>query len=869
MKKITTLIIIVLIANIAIASEKIAVSRWLSAGPLTTNLPAFSDVPNVEGEEFSVKELLSFEHLEVGNLYPEKNMDFYWDENQNAIWAEVLSNSDACILIEPNETEKPQFVYLAAYIKAERWLSTKLEITSPNMLAAYFDGEKIGEKTTTEIEESKTAKVSQKLELAKGTHLLLIKTLYHNEMNSDTLPNWKLSASFEIDKPYLVSDITTSLVPDNIKNINHVMDGVKVTGIQLSPDAKYYAVNYRRSLPPSDSSESWTEIKQLSDKKLIHSFRNAGISGLKWLPKTNSLSYISKRNGKSTLFLHDIENNRQQILIEDIENFSGYHWSPDESYLVYSVKEDAEKEDTDVKLMLGMRDRIPGYRDRNFLYKYDVNTKVKTRLTHGNLTSSLLDISPDGESLLLSHARYNYEEEPYWKQDLYLLDINNLSIDTLFYGNNWSVSVSFSPDGKKLLAVGGASAFDGLGENIPEGLIPNNYDMQMYIINLEDKSVKPITKNFDPSVLSADWSHADNKIYLSVAEKDYRKLYSYDVKKESFKLIETNLDIVGGFNLSSQSANAVYTGNLTSKPPKSYHINLKNKKYAVIEDTESENYKYVNFGQTHDWDFTSEEGVEITGRVYLPPDFDENAKYPVIVYYYGGTSPVTRSFGGRYPFNLWAGNGYIVYVLQPSGSVGFGQEFSAAHVNNWGITVADEIIEGTEKFLIAHPYADADKVGCIGASYGGFMTMLLVTRTDIFSAAISHAGISSISSYWGEGYWGYSYSAVASSGSFPWNNPDLYIGQSPLFHADKVETPLLLLSGDSDTNVPPGESIQMYTALTLLGKPVELVLIKGQDHHIIKYSKRIKWHNTIMAWWDMMLKEQPEYWNNLFPEKNY
>jgi dipeptidyl aminopeptidase/acylaminoacyl peptidase len=261
--------------------------------------------------------------------------------------------------------------------------------------------------------------------------------------------------------------------------------------------------------------------------------------------------------------------------------------------------------------------------------------------------------------------------------------------------------------------------------------------------------------------------------------------------------------------------------------------------------------------------------VEITGRVYYPPHFDPEKKYPVIVYYYGGIRPVGRTFGGRYPFNLWAGNDYLVYVLQPSGAVGFGQEFSAAHVNNWGLTVADEIIEGAQKFLEAHTYADATKVGCAGASYGGFMTMLLLTRTDIFTAAISHAGISSISSYWGEGFWGYSYSAGASANSFPWNNKDLYIGQSPLFHADKINTPLLLLTGDSDTNVPPGESIQMYTALKLLGRPVELVLVKGEDHHILPYSKRILWHKAIMAWWDKYLKGQGEWWEEQFPEKNF
>ncbi len=180
---------------------------------------------------------------------------------------------------------------------------------------------------------------------------------------------------------------------------------------------------------------------------------------------------------------------------------------------------------------------------------------------------------------------------------------------------------------------------------------------------------------------------------------------------------------------------------------------------------------------------------------------------------------------------------------------------------------ADEIIEGVRKFLDDHPFVDPKRVGCMGASYGGFMTMTILTRTNLFSAAISHAGISSISSYWGEGYWGYAYSAYATANSFPWNRKDIYVNQSALFNADKISTPLLLLHGSVDTNVPPGESTQLFTALKLLGREVEYIQILDQDHHILTYNKRIIWTKTILAWFDKWLKYQPEWWSYLYPEK--
>ena len=207
----------------------------------------------------------------------------------------------------------------------------------------------------------------------------------------------------------------------------------------------------------------------------------------------------------------------------------------------------------------------------------------------------------------------------------------------------------------------------------------------------------------------------------------------------------------------------------------------------------------------------------------------------------------------------------MVYVIQPSGATGFGQEFSSRHVNTAGSDPARDIIEGTKQFCVEHPYVDSKAIGCIGASYGGFMTQYLQTITDIFAAAISHAGISDHTSYWGEGYWGYSYSEVSMAESYPWSDRDLFVNQSPLYNADKIHTPLLFLHGDADHNVPVGESIQMFTALKLLGRPTAFVAVADQDHHILDYDKRRKWQDTIFAWFAKYLKNEPEWWDKLYP----
>ncbi|MCD8260880.1 MAG: prolyl oligopeptidase family serine peptidase [Bacteroides sp.] len=227
----------------------------------------------------------------------------------------------------------------------------------------------------------------------------------------------------------------------------------------------------------------------------------------------------------------------------------------------------------------------------------------------------------------------------------------------------------------------------------------------------------------------------------------------------------------------------------------------------------------------------------------------------MIVYYYGGTSPTGRTLNHPYSMQALAAQGYIVYVLQPSGTIGFGQEFSSSHVNAWRKRTAEDIITGTTQFIEEHPFIDKERVGCIGASYGDFMTQYLQIHTDLFAAAVSHAGISNIVSYWGEGYWGFGYNQVAAADSYPWNNPELYVEQSPLFSADKIHTPLLFLYGADDTNVPIGKSIQMFQALKILGKETAFIKVNGEDHGIRRFDRRMKWNHAINAWFARWLKD--------------
>lgn len=859
------LVMVFLLIDVSLIAREdtLTISEWLILSPQELSYPAFSEVKDIKGNSFADPDLLDFDEYDFTDHFPQKGVVFNSHKGKILKWEGITSAEDGFISFGKSNG-KPHVVYLACYFWADQWLSGTITIESTALMKAWLNGEVIGSvKKTNDIE--KPGMITKSVKMERRKHLLLVKML----MPASDETEWKIRSRLEIDEPASSSDVEITIDPVDRKNIYHIVDGIKISSISLSHDGNYYAVNYRRSLPPSNDSERWTEIKRTSDKKLVKSFRHSSVSQIKWLPRSNMLSFIATQQKKSELFLLDIENGELSTIFNDIEDLGSYTWSPDESYVMFSRREQSEKDESVMTQLLGMQDRQPGWRNRAFLYHCDTGSGRIKRLTWGNLTSYLQDISPDGSKILISQSYPDYSERPFSKQNLFIMDINTMAIDTVWTGEKWGISASFSPNGKYLVALAGPWAFDGMGMNVSEGKIAINHDRQIFLHSLETGETTPITRDFNPSVTSAHWHKTDNKIYLQVSEEDYGRLYSYDHNNRKFTRIETGVDMISSVSYAINSHFAVYQGNKANKYSAFYLIDLVNSRVRELENTEKANYHHVEFGELRDWNFTTEAGTEIKGRVYYPPAFDPDRKYPVIVYYYAGITPVGRTFGGRYPFNLWAGNDFLVYVLQPSGAIGFGQDFSAEHVNNWGTTVAGEIIEGVTKFLDDHAYADRSRVGCAGASYGGFMTMLLLTKTDIFTAAISHAGISSISSYWGEGYWGYGYSAEASANSYPWNNHELYIGQSPLFHADRITTPLLLLTGDSDTNVPPGESIQMYTALKLLGKPVELIMVKGEDHHILTYNKRIEWHRTIMAWWDKYLKAHNAWWDELYPEKNY
>lgn len=837
-----------------------SIPAWLTLGPFERALPVFADDQNFG---FGPADLLKFEEFEAGAARPKPGLGLRWTNGEQVVWKEV-PGGEAGVSFD-SAGPQPKVAYLAAYVESFRYRKARLTVRTRQLQRVFFDGRQVAVQAQAEPDGQATAD----LKIETGIHLILIKTVYDPKTQTD----WNVRASLKFAEIPTEPEPRISVSPKEKVALRHILDGPRAAGISISPDGKDLALTMTQTLPPSDDSESWIELYRIVSEgnglsaRLTQTFRGGTtISGVVWAPQGTRFSYTTYDKSGGSIWLVDPAAGETRPLLRNFKNLGSHVWTPDGNAVVFSATEDGPKDSDLAKRYRNLEDRQPDQRDRRHLYRLTLPDGVRERLTAGEFSADFGGVSPDGKTLLFTRYPIDMAKRPYTQTELYRLDLSTLREDLLWKGS-WFNEAQFSPDGKNLLVLGGPSAFGDVGANVSPGRVPNDYDIQAYLFGLTDRRVQPITRDFNPSINRAFWSGDGKVIRFLTTDGSRTRLYEYAPSDNSFLFLEAGVDVIDQIDIALKAPVAAFIGSGPTTLPRVFLWDLQKKAVQPLFKSGREKTPELATGKVETWTFINKRGVEIDGFVAYPPDFDPARKYPLIVNYYGGTTPVTRDFGGRYPKALYAAHGYIVYVPEPSGAIGYGQESSAYHVNDWGEIAAEEIIDGVTGFLAAHPFVDPNRIGCIGASYGGFMTMSLTTKTSLFSAAISHAGISSISSYWGEGYWGYSYSAVASADSFPWNRKDIYVDRSPLFNADKIKTPLLLLHGAADTNVPPGESAQLFTALKVLGRETEFISFYDQNHLVLTYNKRILFNKTILAWFDRWLKNQPEWWFDLYPQK--
>lgn len=840
-----TFVIVSLLIGISLQAQ-VPLSKFKVSSPVAVRMPVLGDSINLKGEKFAVKDLLK----------TPVTLDLEGRETQ------TLSADTTGYISLPKAEEGNLFYLLETTVRADRFSNATLKVFSPVRFEVFVDGQMKQSSPTASDSISQIRPVTVNLRMEPETNYKVVVKLL--SMADDKMEPM-LKCELENGKDF--KEVPLHAGPDLKRRFSlyETTFGSKVTLLSLSPNGKYLLLGTTDSYSVKKVQTAYSLLDAKTRKVILAHVPH----GARWMPQSNKLCYLENGDQTKRLVSFDPATNTRTVIQKNIPEGT-YYWSPTEDFLIYSMADINQKGKSSLNRLLMPDDRIPGARNRSYLMKFDLKTGISERLTYGSQSVYFCDISNDGKQVLCLSRKPDITKHPFNSYTLFALNLETMKADTLIKNDPYLNSAYYSPDKTQLLLIGSPEAFGGIGKNCGNHPIANDFDKQAYLFDMATRKVTPITRDFNPSVEFLQWNRTDGCIYFNTTDEDCRNIYRYVPEKKEFEKLPLEEDVISSFSLPKDAPKmAAYIGGGNTSAGVGYMYDMKKQTSTLLANPMAERLENVQFGEMAEWNFTAQDGTLIKGMKCLPPDFDAEKKYPLIVYYYGGTTPTTRGMTSPYCAQLFASRGYVVYVIQPSGTIGFGQEFSARHVNAWGDWTADEIIEGTKKFCEEHPFVDSKKIGCIGASYGGFMTQYLQTKTDLFAAAVSHAGISNVTSYWGEGYWGYSYNAVAAAKSYPWTNPDLFVKHGSLFNADKINTPLLLLHGTVDTNVPIGESIQLYNALKILGKEVEFVTVNGEDHFVADYNNRLQWHNTIMAWFARWLQDSPQWWDELYPKQRW
>jgi len=294
-------------------------------------------------------------------------------------------------------------------------------------------------------------------------------------------------------------------------------------------------------------------------------------------------------------------------------------------------------------------------------------------------------------------------------------------------------------------------------------------------------------------------------------------------------------------------------------------MNFKEVKQISNANPQQEEYLW---GSAELVSWLSPDGTPLQGMLYKPEDFDAEQKYPMLVYFYERNSDnlhrhwTPQAHRSIINFTFYTSRGYLVFVPDIVYTEGYPGE-----------SAFKAVVSGTN-FISGMGFVDTERIGMQGHSWGGYQSAYIITRTNMFRAAEAGAPVANMTSAYGGVRWGtgmsrmFQYERTQSRiGGTLWEYPMRYLENSPLFAADRVETPLLIMHNDKDTAVPWEQGIELFMALRRLNKPVWMLTYNGEPHWPLKYPNRKDFARRMQQFFDHYLKDEPmpEWMNSGIP----
>ncbi len=585
-------------------------------------------------------------------------------------------------------------------------------------------------------------------------------------------------------------------------------------------------------------------------------------SSVAWSPDGKRLAYLSTRSGRPQIVVRWMDSG-EESQITNLENaMSDLAWSPDSRWIAFfsrvkvspkwSIKSTPPPtgakwtEGPSVVSKLTWRaDGIGGQgllpESLPHLFVIPAEGGAPRQVTTGDYAHlGPAAWTPDGQTIVLSAARGEDADAVLYPNDLYAIDIQTGQARIILERKGAESEPAISPDGKWLAFLG----FEDRGRS--------NHSARLWVVGLDGKGLKLLAGSMDRNYHSPIWKPDSSGLYTVLENSGQSHLYFASLSGSIEPLTSGKLRFTTAYAATekfSMSANGtIAIGSSGTDSPKDI--------FAIRPGSSPLRLTQVNegllaarkIGRTEELNWKSFDGKSMQGWVILPPDFDASKKYPMILDIHGGPHTM-YGVEFQHQMQMFSSRGFVVLYTNPRGSTGYGEDFGDIIHGKYPGDDYQDLMTGVDA-LLAKGYLDSKRLYVTGGSGGGLLTAWIVTKTDRFKAAVSQYPVTNWFTQAGSADIGLLMTRWMKS--MPWENPQQYIARSPVFFADKVKTPTMVLTGEEDWRTPIAQSEEFYFALKSRGVDTVMVRFPKEPHGIrgAYPSHRVLKVEHILQWFE-------------------
>lgn len=377
------------------------------------------------------------------------------------------------------------------------------------------------------------------------------------------------------------------------------------------------------------------------------------------------------------------------------------------------------------------------------------------------------------------------------------------------------------------------------------------------IIILREGNKINLTEDWDGTVDSFLWSKDGKTIFFVAPVLGTKQLFAVEPFKKGNpgikQITEGQFDITG---LVGQTGNnMVVTRTDMNHAAEIFTIDLRSGKMNQLTHVNDEFYDGIKLSKVEKRMIPTTDGKEMLTWVIYPPDFDPSKKYPALLYLQGGPqSPLSQFYSFRWNFQLMAANGYIVVAPNRRGMPGHGVEWNEQISGDWGGQNIRDYLSAIDA-VSEEEYVDKDRIGAVGASYGGYSVFFLAgMHNDRFKTFIAHDGIFNTRSMYGTTEELFFVNKDLGGPYWETPTPKAYTDFNPINYVDKWNTPIMIVQGGMDFRVPVGQGLEAFQAAQLRGIKSKLLYFPMENHWILTAQNAIVWQREFFKWLEETLK---------------